>query len=318
MGNTADDTFDAKSLLKNLTERPGVYRMLDAAGKVIYVGKARNLKRRVSSYFRANPGTAKLRSLAAQIRAVEVTVTHTETEALLLESTLIKKYLPRYNVLLRDDKGYPYIHLTGHDYPRLGMHRGARTSTAGGRYFGPYPNVNAVRETLHLMQKVFKLRQCDESFFRNRSRPCLQYQIKRCSAPCTGLIDPIAYRRDVNHAAQFLDGKSAEVIDDLVARMERAAARLEYEQAAAYRDQIAQLRKIHQRQYVAGQFGVGDLDVIAAAVEGGVACVQVFFYRDGRLLGNNAHFPSLPEGETAASVVAAFLAQYYADKPRAR
>lgn len=308
---TVATVFDAKAFLKTLAPLPGVYRMLDAAGEVLYVGKARNLKRRVASYFRANPDSAKVRSLVAQIRAIDVTLTHTEAEALILESTLIKRYRPRYNVLLRDDKGYPYLHLSAEDYPRLSLHRGARR--APGRYFGPYPNARAVRETLQLLQKVFRLRPCEDSFFRNRSRPCLQYQIKRCSAPCTGLIDRTGYQRDVTDAVRFLEGRSSELIDELVARMEQAAARLQYEQAGVYRDQIVQLRQIQERQYVSGERG--DLDVLAAAVQGGSACVQVFFFRDGRLLGNNKYFPKLPaDGETPASVLAAFIPQYYLSK----
>jgi len=302
--------FDATAFLKTLTALPGVYRMLDAAGQVLYVGKARNLKRRVASYFRSQPGSAKTRSLMAHTCRVEVTVTHTEGEALILENTLIKQFKPRYNVLLRDDKSYPYIHLSNDDYPRLSLHRGAKR--APGRYFGPYPNANAVRDTLNLLQNVFRLRQCDDSFFRHRSRPCLQYQIKRCSGPCTGMIDPADYRRDVRHATLFLEGKSSEVVDALVERMETAAAELRYEDAAFYRDRIVQLRQIQERQHVSGSSG--DLDVVACAVQGGVACVQVFFFRDGRLLGNKYFFPKMPAEADAAEVLSAFLAQYYLDK----
>ena len=213
--------FDPTAFLETLTTLPGVYRMLDARGQVLYVGKARNLKKRVSSYFRSNPSSVKVRSLVAQVQAVEITVTHTEGEALILESNLIKQFQPRYNVLLRDDKSYPYIHLSAGDFPRLSLHRGAKRDS--GRYFGPYPNARAVYETLHLLQKVFRLRQCEDSFFRNRSRPCLQYQIKRCTAPCTALIDHDGYQRDVQHAVLFLEGKSHEVIDSLVQRMEAAS-----------------------------------------------------------------------------------------------
>lgn len=302
--------FDVKAFLKTLTTLPGVYRMLDEKGQVLYIGKARNLKRRVSSYFQANPASAKTRSLVKHTRAVEVTVTHTEGEALILENNLIKQYRPRYNVLLRDDKGYPYIHLSEGDFPRLSLHRGAKR--APGRYFGPYPNAQAVRDTLHLLQKVFRLRQCEDSFFRNRSRPCLQYQIKRCTAPCTGLIDRPSYQQDVHNAVRFLEGKSGEVIDDLVQRMEAASARLDFEQAAGYRDQIVQLRQIQERQYVSGEHG--NLDVVACAVQGGAACVQVFFFREGRLLGNKSFFPRLPEEEDAGQVLSAFLPQYYLNK----
>lgn len=303
-------SFDAKAFIKTLTTLPGVYRMLDRKGQVLYVGKARNLKRRVVSYFRANQASAKTLSLMAHTQSMEVTVTHTEGEALILESNLIKKYRPRYNVLLRDDKGYPYINLSAGDFPRLCLHRGAKR--APGRFFGPYPNANAVRETLHLLQKVFRLRQCEDSFFRNRSRPCLQYQIKRCSAPCTALIDVDDYQRDVRHAVLFLEGKSGQVIDDLVQRMESAADRLRFEEAATCRDQIVQLRQIQERQYVSGSGG--NLDVVACMVEGGAACVQVFFFRDGRLLGNKSFFPRIPDDEGAAAVLAAFLTQYYLDK----
>jgi excinuclease ABC subunit C len=302
--------FDAKAFLKSLTALPGVYRMLDDKGQVLYIGKARNLKQRVASYFRSNQTSAKNRSLVAQVRAIEITVTHTEGEALILESNLIKQFKPRYNVLLRDDKGYPYIYLSDEDFPRLSLHRGAKR--AGGRYFGPYPNASAVYETLNLLQKVFRLRQCEDSFFRNRSRPCLQYQIKRCTAPCTGLIDRDGYQRDVYHAVLFLEGKSSEVIDTLVQRMESASAQLKFEEAGIYRDQIVQLRQIQERQYVSGDSG--DLDVVACVVQEGAACVQVLFFRDGRLLGNKGFFPCIPEGEDSSHVLSAFLAQYYLDK----
>ena len=305
--NDSTTPFDAKAFLKTLTPLPGVYRMLDAGGTVIYVGKARNLKKRVASYFRQQQPSAKLRSLVAQIRAIEVTVTHTEAEALILESTLIKRLQPRYNVLLRDDKGYPFIHLSEHQYPRLSLHRGARR--APGRYFGPYPNTQAVRETLVMLQKVFKLRSCDDVFFSNRSRPCLQYQIKRCSGPCTGIINSAEYQQDVQDTVRFLQGRSSEVVDELVQRMEAASSELQFERAAHYRDQIVQLRRIQERQYVSAERG--DLDVLACVVQGGHACVQVFFFRAGRLLGNNKYFPQIPAEETAPEVLGAFIAQYY-------
>lgn len=303
--------FDAKTFIRSLPSLPGVYRMLDASGRVLYVGKARDLKRRVSSYFRSNPGSSKVRSLVAHVRAMEITVTHTEAEALILESNLIKELRPRYNVLLRDDKGYPYIHLSKDEFPRLELYRGARNEP--GRYFGPYPNAHAVRETLTLLQRIFRLRQCDNTFFSTRSRPCLQYQIKRCSAPCTQLISPADYRQTVQLAILFLEGKSGQVIDNLVHAMEMAAARLDYEKAAEYRDQIMRLRQIQERQYVSGSGG--DVDVIACVQQGGVACVQVFFIRDGRLLGNKNLFPQIPEHEESAQILSAFLAQYYLDKP---
>ncbi len=302
--------FEPQSFLKTLVTLPGVYRMLDERGVVLYVGKARNLRRRVSSYFRENQSSTRTRSLVAQIQAIEVTVTHTEAEALILESRLIKEFQPRYNILLRDDKGYPYIHVTDGDFPRLTLYRGARRGP--GRYFGPYPHANAVRDTLNLLQKVFRLRSCEDSFFRARSRPCLQYQIKRCTAPCVGLIDREGYQRYLSDAVLFLEGRSGQVIEDLARRMEAAAAALKFEAAAVYRDQIAELRQIQQRQHVEGESG--DLDVVAAVARGGAACVQVFVFRGGRLLGNKAFFPRLPEDEDAGAVLGAFLAQYYLDR----
>lgn len=300
--------FDPKEFLSTLTSRPGVYRMVDEGEKVIYVGKARNLKKRLASYFRKNIPSPKTRSMVAQIRRIEITITHTENEALILENNLIKELKPRYNILLRDDKSYPYIHLsTHHRYPRVSSYRGARSGQ--GRYFGPYPSAGAVRETLNLMQKLFQVRQCEDSFFGNRSRPCLQYQIKRCSAPCTGLISEQCYREDVRHAELFLEGKSGTVIDELVERMKTASQALEFELAARYRDQIGSLRRIQERQYVSG--AGGDLDVIAAVVKNGVGCVQVFFIRDGRNLGNKSWFPRHTDNSDAAELLAAFLPQYY-------
>jgi excinuclease ABC subunit C len=302
-----NDPFDPKAFLKTLTTRPGVYRMLDHAGKVLYVGKAGNLKKRVSSYFQRSVQVPKTQSLVSQIHGIEVTVTRTEGEALLLENNLIKELRPRYNILLRDDKSYPYIFLSDHAYPRLAVHRGAKR--ARGRYFGPYPNAGAVRESLHLLQKVFRVRQCEDSFFRNRSRPCLQHQIGRCSAPCVGWVDPQDYADDVRHTVLFLEGRSNQVIDELVRRMEAAAERQAYEQAARYRDQIVNLRRVQERQYVSGEGG--DLDIVAATVKGGVACVQVFFIRAGRNLGNKAFFPRLPDAASVEEVLTAFLGQFY-------
>lgn len=302
--------FDPKAFVKTLTALPGVYRMLDGCGQVLYVGKARNLRQRVSSYFRENHASARIRSLVSHIRAIEVTITHTEVEALILESTLIKAFKPRYNILLRDDKGYPYIHVSDGDFPRLSLHRGAKR--APGRYFGPYPNANAVRDTLNLLQKVFRLRQCEDSVFHGRGRPCLQYQIQRCTAPCVGLVDRDGYRLQLDDAIRFLEGRSGEVIDELARRMETASSALNFEEAARCRDQIVELRQIQQRQHVEGESG--DLDVVACAVRGGAACVQVFVFRDGRLLGNRAFFPYLPETAEPGAVLGAFLAQYYLDK----
>jgi excinuclease ABC subunit C len=305
------DAFDIPGFLKHLTSHPGVYRMFDADGTVIYVGKARNLKRRVSSYFQRRDDSPKTRSLVRQIQRVEVTVTATEGEALLLESNLIKKLRPRYNVLLRDDKSYPYIFLSEGPYPRLSVHRGPRR--AKGRYFGPYPNVSAVRESLSLLQKVFPVRQCEESYFANRDRPCLQYQIKRCSGPCVGLVDEEDYAEDVRHSTMFLEGRNHQVIDELVQRMEAAAERLDFEQAARYRDQIANLRRVQERQYVSGERG--DLDVIALHSDAGASCVQVFFVRAGRNLGNRTYYPANSADASPGEVLSAFMAQYYLAGP---
>jgi excinuclease ABC subunit C len=301
---------DPRELLKQIPPRPGVYRMLDARGQVLYVGKAKDLRRRVSSYFTRSLNR-RIQVMVSQIADIEVTVTGTEGEALLLENNLIKSLRPRFNVLLRDDKSYPYIRLTvGDAYPRLAFYRG---STKGrDRFFGPYPSAWAVRETLQLLQKLFPVRQCEDSFFRNRSRPCLQYQIKRCSGPCVGLISPEDYADDVRHTIQFLEGRTDEVIGELVGRMETAAAGLAFERAAALRDQISTLRRIQQRQSVSGEGG--DLDIVACTSGGGVTCVQVFFIRAGRNLGNKTFFPSVPEETDEAGVMAAFLAQFYGDK----
>ncbi len=301
---------DPRQLLKGMPQSPGVYRMLDAAGTVLYVGKAKSLKRRVASYF-SRSLNSRLQLMVSQIADIEVTVTRTEGEALLLESNLIKSLRPRFNVVLRDDKSYPYIHLTTQDaFPRLAFYRGSRKTA--GRLFGPYPSAWAVRETLQLLQKLFPVRQCEDGFFRNRSRPCLQYQIKRCSGPCVGLISPEHYAEDVAHSIKFLDGRTDEVVDELVAGMEAAAAALAFERAAVLRDQIATLRRIQQRQYVSGEGG--DLDIVACAQEAGVNCVQVFFIRGGRNLGNKGFFPQAPADTDEPTLLAGFLAQFYADK----
>lgn len=304
--------FDSKCFLRTLTSRPGVYRMLDEEGKVLYVGKARNLKKRVASYFRNTGLAPKTYALMRQMSKVDVTVTNTEAEALILENNLIKAHRPRYNVLLRDDKSYPFIYLSSeHDYPRLALHRGARR--ARGRYFGPYPDASAVRESLHQLQRMFRVRQCEDSFFRNRSRPCLQYQIKRCNAPCVGLISPEEYAEDVRHTVLFLEGKSSALNDELVAKMERAAEQLDFEQAALLRDQIASLRRVQERQYVSGE--AGDLDIVACVLSGGLACVQVFFVRNGVNLGNKTFFPKIPPESSPEDVLSAFIAQYYLGHP---
>lgn len=310
----ANASFDAHEFLKNVTNKPGVYRMLDAEGTVLYVGKAHNLKKRLTSYFHRSGLTTKTLALVSQIRQIEVTVTRSEKEALILENNLIKQLKPRYNILLRDDKSYPYIYLTSHqDFPRLSFYRGARSEK--GRFFGPYPSAGAVRETLSLLQKVFPVRQCEDSFYRNRSRPCLQYQIKRCTAPCVNLVDKEAYREDVQHAEMFLEGKSTQVIDELVKRMETAAEKLDFERAVRYRDQIAKLRRIQEKQYVAaGADSDRNIDVIVCIAKNGTACVQVFFIRRGLLLGNKNFFPAQVNDETLNDILSAFLPQYYLGK----
>ena len=301
-------TFDAKAFLKNVTGKPGIYRMYNAEGKVLYVGKARNLKKRLQSYFRSSGLSPKTALMMSQVADVDVTVTHTESEALLLENNLIKEYRPRYNVLLRDDKSYPYIYISDRDkYPRIDLHRGARKKP--GRYLGPYPNAGAVRETIGLLQKTFRIRQCKDSYFRNRSRPCLQYQIRRCTAPCVDLISEQAYRQDIKHALLFLEGKSRQIIEELVASMEKAAEKKNYEKAAVYRDQIGNLKTITERQHVSAE--KGDIDIIACAAEGGQACIQVFYIRNGLNLGNRGYFPSLPEAMHSADILAAFIPQFY-------
>jgi excinuclease ABC subunit C len=303
--------FDSSAFLKTLTTCPGVYRMLDTNGNVFYVGKAGNLKKRVSSYFRKTGLNAKTRLLVEQIADIEITVTHTEAEALLLESNLIKQLRPRYNVLLRDDKSYPYIYLSSHqDFPRLCLHRGARRRK--GRYFGPYPSTGSVRESLHLLQKLFRVRQCEDNFFANRSRPCLQYQIKRCAAPCVGLVGKQRYAADVAHTVMFLEGRSSQVIDGLVAQMEAASTQQDYEQAAVYRDQIASLRRVQEKQYISNDRG--DADIVACVADKASACVQVFFIRGGHNLGNAVFFPKAPLAVNASDVLSAFLPQYYLGK----
>nr|WP_242469498.1 excinuclease ABC subunit UvrC [Rhabdochromatium marinum] len=300
-----------RALLARIPAQPGVYRMLDAEGRVLYVGKAKELKRRVSSYF-SRSLNSRLQVMVARIADIQITLTRTEGEALLLEADLIKAHQPHFNVLLRDGKSYPFIYLSTQErFPRLAFYRGPRKGK--GRYFGPYPSASAVRETLHLLQKIFPVRQCRDSFFRNRSRPCLQYQIKRCTAPCVGYIEPEAYGADVERSIKFLDGRTDEVIRELGERMDAAAAALEFEQAATLRDQIAMLRRIQQRQYVTAADG-GDLDILACASDGGLHCVQVFFIRGGRNLGNKSFFPQAPADASAATLMAGFLTQFYADK----
>ncbi len=312
MQSTPTPAFDGKAFVRTLTSSPGVYRHFDAAGELLYVGKASNLKKRVSSYFLKPHHEPRIAAMVAQIARVQITVTRTEGEALLLESQLIKSLKPRYNILLRDDKSYPYIYLsTGEDYPRLAFHRGARNKP--GRYFGPYPSAYAVRESLNLMQKLFKVRQCEDSYFRNRTRPCLLYQIGRCSAPCVALINKADYAADVRHAEMFLEGRSSAIIDELGQAMEQASAALQFERAARLRDQVAALRQLQAEQHVRG--ANADMDVIACRIESGLACVSVLFFRDGISLGTRDFFPRLMLDASPADVLAQFIAQYYLDRP---
>src|ERR1700686_3451440 len=303
--------FDARGYVESLPARPGVYRMLDAHGDILYVGKARNLKSRVGSYFQPSNVQPKVQALVAKTASMEVTITNSDTEALLLEFNLIKKHRPRFNVVLRDDKSFPYLHFeTQHDFPRLNFYRGSRKEP--GRYFGPYPSAGAVRETLQQLQKLFRLRNCDDSYFANRSRPCLQYQIQRCTAPCVGLISKENYARDVGAAIKVLEGRNDEVSHDLGRRMEAAAERLQFEEAAQLRDQLAKLKAVQAQQIVTADID-HDADVIATAALNGEYCVALMFIRAGRSLGSTTFFPKAPLAEPP-EVVAAFVAQYYLDR----
>jgi excinuclease ABC subunit C len=308
-------SFDGKAFVKNLTGSPGVYRYFDDADELLYVGKAGNLKKRVGSYFLKPRMEPRIASMISQIARCEITVTRTEGEALLLESQLIKSLKPRYNIMLRDDKSYPYIYLSGgEDYPRLAFHRGARNLK--GRFFGPYPSTFAVRESLNLMQKLFKVRQCEDSYFRNRSRPCLQHQIGRCSAPCVQLITVEDYRNDVRHAEMFLEGRSSVVIDELAGAMEQASKSLEFERAASMRDQVSALRQLQAQHHVQG--ASADMDVIACRIESGLACVSVLFFRNGVSLGTRDFYPRLPLDAEPGDLLGQFIAQYYLDRPTPR
>jgi excinuclease ABC subunit C len=304
--------FDAKSFVAGLTNLPGVYRMLGKDGEALYVGKARDLKKRVASYFTKTAQSPRIEMMLSQVAAMEVTATRSEGEALLLENNLIKSLSPRYNILFRDDKSYPYLMITGHEYPRLGFHRGARDRKH--RYFGPFPHAYAVRESIQLLQRVFRLRTCEDTVFENRSRPCLLYQIHRCTAPCTGKIAPDVYAEDVANAVLFLEGREDDVIKGLTERMQRAADERHYEQAALYRDQIRALARVQARQYVESHRGV-DADVVACVIERGIACVNLVMIRRGRHVGDRSFFPANAEGAEAAEVVAAFLEQHYLEQP---
>lgn len=309
MSDDKETAFDYKSFLTRLTHRPGVYRMLNAKGVVIYVGKALDLRKRVSSYFQKSHSDGKTTLMMQRVTGVEVTVTNTESEALILEYNLIKRHKPRFNVVLRDDKSYPYIYVsTSHPFPRLQFHRGTRKGK--GRYFGPYPSATAVRKTLNELQKLFLIRQCQDSFFRNRTRPCLQYQIKRCTAPCVGHIERDQYADDVNAAVLFLEGKNRSVINSFVRRMEHASDARDYEHAARLRDQISRLKKVEAEQLISRSSAM-DLDVIGVASDVAMHCVTVLFIRNGAVLGSRNHFPKVGGDASLPTILSGFLSQYY-------
>ena len=302
--------FDHQSFLKSLTQRPGIYQMLDGEGQVLYVGKAKNLKNRVSSYFRNTGLTVKTAALVKRIISIDVTVTETETEALILEHNLIKQYRPPFNILMRDDKSYPYIFLSDKDrWPRLSFHRGPKK--AKGTYFGPFPSVHAVRESMGFLQKTFKVRQCEDVFFKNRSRPCLQYQIKRCTAPCVEFVTPDDYATDVNLTRLYLDGKADKILQKLEGEMDTAAIDLKFEKAAEHRDQIAALRQVQAQQMI--EKGSGTIDIVAGAVSNGQACVHMLYVRQGRILGSRSYYPKTPLAEEVSELLEEFVPQLYLD-----
>ncbi|MEE8339377.1 MAG: excinuclease ABC subunit UvrC, partial [Xanthomonadales bacterium] len=311
MPDSSTTVFDGKAFASRLPTRPGVYLMQDIEGTVLYVGKARNLRKRVASYFNARPKAERIMRMIACISAIEVSLTRTEGEALLLENEWIKSLKPRYNILLRDDKSYPWIALsTAHEFPQIAFHRGARDKMKS--YFGPYPSAGSVRESINLIQKLFRLRNCEDSYFSHRNRPCLQYQIKRCTAPCVGQVSRQDYAAQVDDATLFLQGKNQQVMTRLIARMERAADTQAYESAAMFRDQINALKQMQAQQFVAASRG--DIDFIAVAQEQGKSCVQLVSFRGGRNLGQRIHFPSQAQGSEPGEVLDAFLGQYYQDR----
>lgn len=300
--------FDVDTFLKQVTRQPGVYQMYDQAGKILYVGKAKNLKNRLSSYFRSKGLAVKTKALVAKIHHVEVTITANEAEALLLEQNLIKRQRPTYNILLRDDKSYPYVMISDDDYPRISLHRGGKKK--GVIYYGPFPNVGAVKSSLNFLQKTFLIRQCENSVYRNRTRPCLQHQINRCTAPCVGMITPEHYAEDMRHAQMFLAGKSTDLIQELAESMEQASDDLAFERAASYRDQIAALNHVQAQQWIEGGSSA-NIDVIALKREAGQVCVHILYVRQGRILGSKSHYPREKLLEDEADVLEAFLALFY-------
>jgi len=308
-----DAEFDAKRFVAGLPSLPGVYRMLGAGGEALYVGKARDLRKRVASYFQKNAGSPRIRMMLSQLARIEVTATRSEDEALLLENNFIKSLAPRYNIVFRDDKSYPYLMITAHRFPRLGFHRGARDARS--RYFGPFPHAYAVRESIQLLQRVFRLRTCEDTVFENRSRPCLLHQIRRCTAPCTGLIGEGDYAEDVEHATLFLRGREDDVARKLTERMQAAAQARHYEQAAVFRDQVRALSRVQARQYVESNRGV-DADVVACAADGGTVCVNLAMIRSGRHVGDRSFFPSNADAAGPAEVLQAFLEQHYIEQPK--
>lgn len=302
------EVFDAAEFLAKLTTRPGIYQMYNANAEILYVGKAKNLKNRVSSYFRNTGLNIKTQALVSRIANIQVTVTHSEMEALLLEQNLIKEQRPPYNILLRDDKSYPYIFVSDRDkYPAVRFSRGSRAKN--GRYFGPFPSGGAVRESLNLLQKIFRIRQCEDSFFRNRSRPCLQYQINRCSGPCVEMISKEDYAQDIRHATMFLEGKNTNIIKELGESMEQASQELEFEKAAVYRDQISSLQQVQEQQYVTGMSG--DADVFGIASQPGGVAIHMLYVRGGRVLGTKVVHPKVSVEDSNEEILTAFVSQWY-------